>query len=627
MVPEIFLTGPLCVEGAGDPLHGLKTVPVHLLEQCLKCDRLQWSSPLSDPPRNKPTNCGDNFKEDSVSSEDSAEPLCLPVWLEGFLYLQVSKKPLHEPSRAPQSWCSKPCSENSSLSQSSQTPSTDEERSRSEGSSVSEDAQAPTLGPPVGLEGCLYVQDIKKPVHALKNTPAKTRNKTSLTTKGVFREDNQGSKSSTVPKHSCSDELERSIQFNKIPLHPSKAAKTQGKKSDLKIDNLRPISLSLSPVEVRPRYPKVFVSGETSGFQSSLPVELEDSIFVQDIKNPLHESRSDDQLKKQNLKCNNLQSVAKTATANSEKQKSKDHIVSGVPRGQPYLPGGLERALYIHDIKKPLQALGRARNGFNKLNLRLDNLLKTPESTNLKAEKKRLRESVVSRGDPAGRRPCVPVKLEETLSVQDIRKPVYQTRLAHSRISKQNLKRDNLGTKAAASKPNKDRQRCKDTLALDVAKTRPPIQLNESLRVQAIRNPLQEAKTTEVPPRSKQQKPNRSNALLASAPSVTRKEKLFLEEDPEEWYRHNIGLERCLNIQPIKNPLRQSATGPACLAKRCLKCDKLLATSRASVVSEKKKVKCKVGAVSVGDVLAGWHCPCARPGAHRHCPESHQAVV
>lgn len=617
MVPEIFLTGPLCVEGAGDPLHGLKTVPVNLIEQCLKCDRLQWTSPLSNPPKNEP-NCGDGFKEDSVSSEESTEPLCLPVWLEGFLSLQVTKKPLHEPSRAAQSCFSKQCSENSSLSQSSQTPSTDEERLKSEGSPVSGDA--PALPPclPVGLEGCLYVQDIKKPVHALKTTQAQTRKhcntlKTSPTTKGAAREENQGGENGIVSKRCCPDELEKSIhsQDIKTPPSPSKTAKTLGKKSDVKIDNLRPISQSLSPVEVRPRCQKVFVSGETSAVQAFLPVELEESIFVQDIKNPWHESKTlQTQLNKQNLKCNDLQPVVNAvATSNSEKQRSRDSVVPG----QSCLPVGLERALYIHDIKKPLHALGRARNGFNKLSLKLDSLLKTPESTHLKGEKKRLREAVASGGAPAGRH-CVPVKLEETLSVQDIKKPAYQTRSSHSRINKQNLKRDNVHTKSPACKSSNDKQKCRDALVLEVAKT--PVRLNESLRVQAIKNPLREAKTSETQARFRKQNLSSSKVPPSARPLLSRKEKLFLEERPEEWYSHNIGLERCLNIQPIKNPLHQSEAAQPCLGKRCLRCDKLLSMSQAAL-HDKKKLKCKVSAVPGG----------CGPAGQRHCQENPAAQV
>lgn len=616
MVPEIFLTGPLCVEGAGDPLHGLKTVPVHLIEQCLKCDRLQWTSPLSDPPKNKP-NCGDGFKGDSVSSGESAEPPCLPVWLEGFLYLKVTKKPLHEPSRAAQSWFSRQCSENSSLSQSSQTPSTDEERLKSDGSPVAGDAPALPQCLPVGLEACLYVQDIKKPVHALKTTQAQTRKpcntlKTSPTTTGAAREEDQGGESGIVSKRCCPDELEKSIysQDIKTPLRPSKAAKTHGKKSDVKIDNLRPISQSLSPVEVRPRCQKVFVSGETSAVQAFLPVELEESIFVQDIKNPWHESKTlQTQLNKQNLKCNNLQPVANAATSNSEKQRSQDSVVPG----RPCLPAGLERALYIHDIKKPLHALGRARNGFNKLSLKLDSLLKTPESTHLRGEKKRLREAVVSGGAPAGRH-CVPVKLEETLSVQDLRKPAYQTRTSHGRISKQNLKRDNVHTKSPACKSGKDKQKCRDALVLEAAKT--PVRLNESLRVQAIKNPLREAKTSEAQPRFRKQNLTSSKVPPSAHPPTSRKEKLFLEEKPEEWYSHNIGLERCLNIQPIRNPLHQSEAGQPCLGKRCLRCDKLLSMSHAAL-HDMKKLKCKVGA-------AAGECG---PAGQRHCQESQAAQV
>lgn len=566
------------MEGAGDPLHGLKTVPVHLIEQCLKCDRLQWNSPLSDPPENK-ANCGDNFRDDSVSSEEPAKPLCLPVWLEGFLYLHVTKKPLHEPSRASQNWFSKQCSEIS------QTQSTDEEPIKSEGSSVSGDAPAPPPCLPVGLEGCLYVQDIKKPVQDLKNTQTRKQAtqycntfNTSSTTKGVAREENQGS---TFLKHSCPDGLEPVYsQDAKTPLQVSKPARTCGKKSDVKIDNLRPISQSLRPAELRPRCQKVFVSGETSAVQALSPVKLEESILVQDIKNPWHESRTlGTQSNKQNLKCDELQSVG-----TSEKPKCKDSIVAGLSTGQSHLPVGLERALYIHDIKKPMHVLASPQNGFNKLSQRLDSLLKTPVSTNLDGEQKRLRDS--------GRH-CVPVKLEDTLSVQDIKKPEYQTRTTNHRVTKQSLKRDKFHTKSPATRPSKDKQKSRETLVLEVAKTRPPVRLNESLRVQALKNPPHKAKTLEAP--FKKQNLNSNKNLVCCHPPVSRKEKLFLEENPEELYNHNIGLEKCLNIQPIKNPQHQSEAAQPCLGKRCLKCHKLLLASHAALYD--KKLKCKVGAV------------------------------
>lgn len=577
MVPEIFLTGPVCVEGAGDPLHGLKTVPVHLIEQCLRCDRLQWTSPLSDPPKNKPT-CGDNFREDSVSSEESEKPLCLPVWLEGFLYLHVTKKPLHEPSRASQSWFSKQGSENGRSSQSSQTPSSDEEPTKSEGSSVSGDAPALPLCLPVALEGCLYVQDIKKPVQALKPPQARkqvTQNcatfKTSSTTKGGAREQNQGS---AFSKHGGPDGLETCVysQDIKLPLQASKAAKTCGQKSDVKIDNLRPISQSLRPAELRPRCHKVFVSGETSAVQALLPVELEESILVQDIKNPWHESKTHGtQINKQNLNRDNLRN---TAAKTREKQKQKDSRVAGLSAGQSRLPGGLERTLYIHDIKKPVHVLASAQNGFDTLSQRLDNLLKTPESTNLKVQNKRLRDSVLP-GGGAGRH-RVPVKLEDTLSVQDIKKPAYRTRTANHRVTKQSLKRDKFHAKTPATKSSKDKQKNRDTLVLEVAMTRPPVRLNESLRVQAIKNPLRQAKTSEAPLPLKKHNVSSNKNLPCCHPPLSRKEKLFLEENPEEWYSHNIGLEKCLNIQPIKNPLHQLEAGQPCPGKRCLKCHKLM---------------------------------------------------
>lgn len=608
MVPEIFLAGPVCVEGAGDPLHGLKTVPVHLIEQCLKCDKLQWTSSLSDSTKNKP-NCGDNIREDSVSSEESAKPLCLPVWLEGFLYLHVTKKPLHEPSRASQSRCS---SENGRLSQSSQTSSTDEEPIKSEGSSVSGDTPAVPHCLPVGLEGCLYVQDIKKPAQALRTTQTRKHAaehcntfKTSSTPKGVDREENQGS---TFSKPGCPDGLEACIysQDIKSPLQAPKPAKTCGKKSDVKIDNLQPISQSLRPVELRPRCQKVFVSGETSAVQALHPVELEESIFVQDIKNPWHESKTlGSQLNKQNLKCDNLQFVTNAPVKTSEKKKYRDSVVAGLSTGQSCLPVGLERALYIHDIKKPMHVLASAQSGFNKLSQRLDGLLKTPEPTNLKGEKKRLRDSVVS-GRGAGKH-CVPVKLEDTLSVQDIKKPVNQTRTANHRVTKQSLKCDKLHTKSPATKLSKDKQKSRDTLVLEVAKTCPPLRLNESLRVQALKNPLHKAKTSETPLPFKKQSLNSNNNLACCHPPISRKEKLFLEENPEEWYSRNIGLEKCLNIHAIKNPLLQLETGQPCLGKRCLKCDKLL-----MALHDKKKLKCKVGAVP-GD---------CGPAGYRQCQEN-----
>lgn len=615
MVPEIFLTGPVCVEGAGDPLHGLKTVPVHLIEQCLKCDRLQWTSPLSDPPKNK-LNCGDNFREDSVSSEESGKPLCLPVWLEGFLYLHVTKKPLHEPSRSSQSWFSKQCLENGRLSQSSQTPSTesDEEPLKSEGSSVSGDVPAVPLCLPVGLEGCLYVQDIKKPVQALKSTQTKKKItqhcntlKTSSTTKGVDKE-NQGS---TFSKHGSPDGLETSIysQDVKTPLQASKPAKTCSKKSDVKIDNLQPISQSLRPVELRPRCQKVFVSGETSAVQALLPEELEESIVVQDIKNPCHESKTlGAQLNKQNHKCDNPQSVKSAPVKTSEKKEHKDSTAAGLSTGQSRLPVGLERALYIHDIKKPMHVVASAQNGFNKLSQRLDSLLKRPESTNLKGEKKRQRETVVS-GRGAGRH-CVPVKLEDTLFVQDIKKPANQTRTTSHRVTKQSLKRDKLHTKSSVTKLNKDKQKSRDTLAFEVTKTHPSVRLNESLHVQALKNPQHKANTSETPLPFKKQNLN-SNKNLVCCPSTSRKEKLFLEENPEEWYRHNIGLERCLNIQPIKNPLHQAENAQQCLGKRCLKCEKLLLASQ-----DKKKLKYKV------DTVAG---ECG-PAGYLQCQENQAAL-
>lgn len=575
MVPEIFLTGPVCVEGAGDPLHGLKTVPVHLIEQCLRCDRLQWTSQLSPPPKNKST-CGDNFGQDSVSSDESEKPPCLPVWLEGFLYLHVTKKPLHETSRISQSWFSKQGS-----SQSSQTPSSDEEPIKSEGSSVSGDAPVLPLGLPVGLEGCLHVQDIKKPEQVLKAPQARkqvTQNCNTFNasaTKGCAREENQ---ESTFTKLSGPDGLETCIYSHDIKtlLQGSKAPKTCGQKSNVKIDNLRPISQSLRPSELRPRCQKVFVSGETC----AVPVELEESILVQDIKNPWHESKTlGTQINKPNLNCQNLQN---TTAQTQGKQRYKDSISAGLPTGQSFLSVGLERALYIHDIKKPVQVVASAQKGFDTLSQRLDSLLKTPESTNPKGENKRLRDSVVLGGE-AGRH-HIPVKLEDTLSVQDIKKPVYQTRITNHRVTKQNLKRDKFHPKTAVTKPSKDKQRSRDPLVLEVANTCPPVRLNESLCVQAIQNPLRPTKTSEAPlPFSKQN-------LLCCHPPRTRKEKLFLEENPEDWYSHNIGLEKCLNIQPIKNPLHQLDPGQLCLGKRCLKCHKLLLASHAVL-------QCKVAAV------------------------------
>lgn len=606
MVPEIFLTGPVCVEGAGDPLHGLKTVPVHLIEQCLKCDKLQWTSQLSDPPKTKAT-CRDNFREGSVPSEESTKPVCLPVWLEEFLYLHVTKKPLHESCRASQSWFSKQSSENGRLSQSSQTSSTDEEPIKSEASSVSGDAPAPLLGLPIGLEGCLYVQDIKKPVQALKKTQARKQTthhsntyKTSSTTKAAASEENQ---EGTFSNLSCPDGLKTSVysQDIKTPLQVSKAAKTCGRKSDVKIDNLLPISQSLRPVELRPRCQKVFVSGETSAVQAVLPEELEESIFVQDIKNPWHESKTPgSQINKQNLKCDNRQSVTKAPAETGEKQKYKDRTRSS------HLPVGLEGALYIHDIKKPMHVLTRAPNGFNKLSRERDSLRKSPDSTSLKGEKKRLRETVVSEGGDA--RHCVPVKLEETLSVQDIKKPAYQTRTTNHRVTKQSLKRDNLHKKSPASKLSNDKPKSRDTLLLELAKTRPPVRLNESLLVQPLKNPLHEAKTSRGPLHFKKQNLNSNKNLACCHPPTSMKEKLFLEEDLEEWYSHNIGLGKCLNIQPIKNPLHQSEAAQPCLAKRCLRCDKLL--SHMALYD-----KCNGGLVP-GD--------CGSAG-HRQCQENQAA--
>lgn len=598
MVPEIFLTGPVCVEGAGDSLHGLKTVPVHLIEQCLKCDKLQRTSQLSDPPKTKPT-CGDNFREESVASEESTKLLCLPVWLEEFLYLHVTKKPLHEPSRASQSWFSKQSSDNGRLSQSSQTSSTDEEPIKSEGSSVSGDAPAPPLGLPAGLEGCLYVQDIKKPVQALKKTQARKQTrqhlntfKTSATTKAAAREENH---EGTFSKLGCPDGLKTSvyIQDIKTPLQASKAATTCGRKSDVKIDNLLPISQSLRPVELRPRCQKVFVSGETSAVQAVLPQELEESILVHDLKIAWHESKTPGpRINKQNLKSDDQQSVAKAPVESGEKQKHKDSIVAGLLTGPSRLPVGLERALYIHDIKKPVHVLSRAPNGFNNVSQRLDCLLKTPESTSPKGEKRRLRETVVPAGGAGRHR--VPVKLEDTLSVQDIKKPAYQTRTTNHKVTKQSLKRDD--TKSPASKLSTDKTKSRDTLLLELAKTCPPVGLNESLLVQALKNPLHEAKASAGPLPFKKQNVKSNKNLVCCPPPTSRKEKLILEEDPEEWYRHNIGLEKCLSIQSIKNPLHQSESSQRCLGKRCLRCDKLLLTTHAALY-DKKKLKCKVGLV------------------------------
>lgn len=558
MVPEIFLTGPVCVEGTGDPLHGLKTVPVNLIEQCLKCDKLQWNSQLSNRPKTK-TTCEDNFRQ-SVPIEEPTTLLCLPVWLEEFLYLHVTKKPLHEPSRALQSWFGKQSSENGRLSRSSQTSSADEEPIKSEGSSVSGDVPAPPLGLPLGLEGCLYVQDIKKPVQVLKKTRARKHDtvKTSSTAKAAAREENP---EGTLLKPDSPDELKTSVhsQDLKRPLQTSKAAKSSGIKSNVKIDNLLPISQSLRPVELRPRCQKVFVSGETSAVQAVLPKDLEESIFVQDIKNPRHEPKTPGtQIDKVNLESDD---------GSEEKQKYKGSKTAGLLTGPSRLPVGLEKALHIHDIKKPVHMLARGPIG--------SRLLKTKEAT--QGENKRLRETAV----PAvgARRHGVPTKLEDTLSVQDIKKPVYQMRTTKHRVTKQSLKRENSHTKPPACIMNKDKPKSRDAVLLELAKNQSAVRLNESVLVQVLKNPLHKTKTSRGPLYFKKQNLNSNKNMMCCHPPTSRKKKLFLEEDPEEWYRHNIGLEKCFRIQSIKNPLHQSEAAQLCSGKRCFRCDKLLLAS------------------------------------------------
>lgn len=605
MVPEIYLTGPLSVEGAGDPLHGLKTVPIHLIEQCLKCDRLQLSSSLSIPTKNK-SNCRETLKENLVCREEPADPLCLPVWLEGFLYLQVTKKPLHE-SKAAQSWFSKQCLENSNLSKRLQTPLSNEEKLRSEDTSVSREAPAGPLCLPVGLEGCLYVQDIKKPVHDLKTAQPHFRkqgaycNNLTSSNKNISKEEKQRSKncivSGEIPArwHCCPDELEKSLngQDIKKPLHQSKTAKTHCNKPSPKIDNLRPTSHTLSPNEEKQRCQKTFVSGETPAAQHCLPVELEGSLFVHDIKKPLHESKTPQTpLNKQSQKSINLQSVINTEHSKSEKERSKNNVVSGVaPTGHFCLPVGLERALYIQDIKKPLHALSSAQDRFKKVSLKYDQLLKSSPSANLKKEKRNYKETGLSGGAPGGRH-CPPVKLEETLYVQDIKKPLYETRTTQRRINKQSLKCDNLHTKSPGPNFNKEKQRHKDAAVLEASKRLhyPPVRLNESLHVQAIKKPLQESKSAQS--RFKQRL-NCNKVPPASHTPTSRKEKLwckdnvFLEEDPAGLYRHNIGLERCIYVQPIKKPLQEPKTAQPWLNKQCLNCDKCLPTPRQFMIRKK----------------------------------------